>query len=56
VRCRPYGICVLPRVEKKAYVLESNRQRYIGGPPLWAEMIRFEQLPDPAKELEGLPR
>jgi len=56
VRCRPYGICVLPRVEKKAYVVERNRQRYIGGPPLWEEMARFEQLPDAAKELDRLPQ
>jgi hypothetical protein len=55
VRCRPYGIFVLPRAEKKAYVVERNRQRYIAGPPLWAEHVRFDALPDAAKELEQLP-
>ncbi len=55
VRCRPYGLFVLPRAEQKAYVVERNQQRYIGGPPLWAEQLRFDRLGDAAKELERLP-
>jgi hypothetical protein len=55
VKTRPYGIFILPRAEKKAYVIESNRQRYIGGPPIWAESFRAERLGDPGKELERLP-
>jgi hypothetical protein len=55
VRCRPYGILILPRAEKKAYVVERNRQRYIGGPPLWTESYRAEKLPDPLRELDALP-
>ena len=51
---RPYGIFILPRSEK-AYVIERNRQRYIGGPPLWSETFRIEKLGDPAKELADLP-
>jgi hypothetical protein len=55
VRCRPYGIFLLPRAQDKAYVLERNRQSYKGGPSLWTEQFRAERLPDPAKELERLP-
>jgi hypothetical protein len=52
---KPYGVFVLPRSEKKAYILEGNQQRYIGGPPIWKEQFRFEKIGDPAKELDGLP-
>lgn len=52
---RPYGIFVLPRAEKKAYIIEHNRQRYIGGPPLWAETKRFDRLKDPKQELDDAP-
>ncbi len=52
---RPWGIFVLPRHAKKAYVAESNAQSYIGGPAIWRETFRVEKLPEPAKELDALP-
>jgi hypothetical protein len=54
VRHRPYGIFVLPRTDK-AYIIERNRQRYIGGPPLWTEMKRFDRMADAKSELDGMP-
>jgi hypothetical protein len=54
VATRPYGIFILPRREK-SYVIEANRQSYIGGPPIWTESFQLAKLPDPARELEDLP-
>ncbi len=54
MRTRPWGIFVLPRATK-TYVLERNVQGYIGGPAIWQETFRADQLPDPAKELDALP-
>ena len=53
---RPWGVFLLPRTDK-AFVVEYNRQRYIGGPAIWTEGFRVDELPDPAAELvEGARR
>ena len=54
-QARPYGLFVLPRREKKAYVIERNRQGLIGGPPLWTESWRLERIKKPAGALADLP-
>ncbi len=51
---RPFGIIVIPARPGKTIVLETNRQRYISGPPIWKEKLRF--TPDPDRELEAIPR
>lgn len=40
----PYGIIVVPRMTEKPYVIETNRQSLIGGPPMWKEARRFDPL------------
>jgi len=51
---RPYGVFIVPRREGKAYVVEQNHQSYIGGPPLWKEVLRLEKISAPANELAAL--
>lgn len=54
-QARPYGIFVLPKREKKAYVVQHNRQGLIGGPPLWTESWRLPKRLEAAAELRDLP-
>ena len=41
-RVQPYGVMVLPKNKSKKYIVQSNRQRFIGGPPLWRKVHEFE--------------
>jgi hypothetical protein len=54
-KTRPWGIVVLPRVDKPCQV-QTNRQRLIAGPPLWRDAFEVERPDDPDMELDTLPR
>jgi len=54
-KTRPYGVFVLPRRPKKAYVVEVNKQGLIGGPALWHEVWRLEKPGKPEAELAHVP-
>ncbi len=53
-KARPWAFVVLPR-RAKAYEVEINSQGLIGGPPLWKQIYKAEQLPDAKAELAKLP-
>lgn len=52
---RSCAVFVLPRRAGKAYVFEHNVQNYIGGPPVWKEVLRVQNLADARSELESMP-
>ena len=54
-QARPYGLFVLPRREKKAWIVERNRQGLIGGPALWTESWRLERPLPSTEALRDLP-
>jgi hypothetical protein len=54
-KTRPWGACVLPRREGKAYVVELDAQGLIGGPAIWKETWRTDRLPQPGTAKASLP-
>ena len=40
---QPYGAFVLPKRNGKKYLLQVNRQGYIGGPPIWKTLEEFRR-------------
>ncbi len=50
VATNPWGVFVLPR-RAKAYRIERNAQRYLGGPPLWTPWIELASLEAAATQL-----
>jgi antitoxin component YwqK of YwqJK toxin-antitoxin module len=52
---RECSLFALPRLDGVAYVLEHNRQNYIGGPPMWTEMFRVAKIGDTSCELDAMP-
>jgi antitoxin component YwqK of YwqJK toxin-antitoxin module len=52
---RDSALFFLPRRANKAYVLEHDHQRYIGGPPIWKEVFRTTAIGDGSHELEPMP-